>query len=391
MNASRVLVTSSRMPFVLDEIRKLGKMGLTVFASDTFASAPGSHSRYVEESLVTPRPRQEPLEFLRAVQEIVRDRGIDVIIPGFEEVFYLARHRDWFDVELFAPTFETLAMLHDKVRFLEFCRDLGIRVPRTIVVRNRDDLARAAREIGEFMARPAYSRGGLDLFTNTGPLAGSLELSDCEVSPELPWLVQEFLHGVDYCSFSVADGGRISAHSTYVHPKTIDHAGGIVFESVESPESLAIAGQIAEATSYHGHLSFDFMATEEGFFAIECNPRPTAGVTVMPARMFADALLLGAQGPPRVAPAGRRRKISVALIRDMVLNWKEIPSDMAELFSSAEDVYAEPGDLLPALYQLLSYAHVSAYRKHLGTGAHKRSDLMAAYFHDICWDGEAIP
>jgi predicted ATP-grasp superfamily ATP-dependent carboligase len=380
------------MPFALDEIRKLGKMGLTVFATDTFASAPGSHSRYVEESLVTPRPRQEPLLFLHALREIVESRRIELLLPAFEEVFYIARHRDWFkDVEIFAPSFETLATLHDKVRFMELARGVGLKVARTIVVTSRDDLAAAAREIGEFLARPAYSRGGLDLYTNTGPLAGALSLEDCDPSPASPWLVQEFLHGVDCCSFSVVHHGRVAAHSTYVHPKSIDHAGGIVFESIESPETLAAASRIAEATGYHGQISFDFMTTDRGVYAIECNPRPTAGVIVMPTRMFVDALLNAPRAAPAIAPRGRRRKISVALIRDMVLNWKEIPSDMAELFSSAKDVYAEPGDLLPALYQLLSYAHVSAYRKHLGTGSHKRSDLMAAYFFDTCWDGEPIP
>jgi hypothetical protein len=133
------------------------------------------------------------------------------------------------------------------------------------------------------------------------------------------------------------------------------------------------------------------MQTNDGLVVIECNPRPTAGVSVMPTKMFVDAVLEPLRGAPKIAPAGRRRKISIALIRDMILDWKEIPSDLDALFSSARDVYAEPGDLLPALYQLLSYAHVAAYRKSLGTGAHKRSDLMAAYFFDICWDGEPIP
>ena len=393
MTIHRILVTSSRMPFALDEIRKFGRTGHVVFASDTFEAAPGSHSRYVEESLVTPAPRQEPRRFLEVIAEILESREIDLIVPSFEEVFHLARHQHRIAerAALFAPSFETLVTLHDKVRFVELARNLGLRVPRTITVESRDDLSAAARELGEFFARPAYSRGGLDLFTNTGPLAGVLALENCTPSKTNPWLVQEFLHGVDQCSFSVVQHGRIAAHSTYVHPKMIDHAGGIVFESVESPATLAAAGQIAEATSYHGQLSLDFMATNDGLVLIECNPRPTAGVSVMPTKMFVDAVVEPLRGRPEIAPAGRTRKISVALIRDMVLNWKEIPSDLDALLSSARDLYAEPGDLLPALYQLLSYAHVSAYRKHLGTGRHQRSDLMAAYFYDICWDGEPIP
>ncbi|KEP73899.1 hypothetical protein HR12_33495 [Microbacterium sp. SUBG005] len=41
----RVLVTSSRNTFALDLIRKLGSVGHTVFASDTYDGAVGNHSR----------------------------------------------------------------------------------------------------------------------------------------------------------------------------------------------------------------------------------------------------------------------------------------------------------------------------------------------------------
>jgi hypothetical protein len=39
-------VTSSRMPFALDAIRKLGERGHEVYASDSYAASPGSHSHY---------------------------------------------------------------------------------------------------------------------------------------------------------------------------------------------------------------------------------------------------------------------------------------------------------------------------------------------------------
>jgi hypothetical protein len=282
-------------------------------------------------------------------------------------------------------------MLHNKARFLELAARLGLAVPRGRTVDDRAGLRDATREIGRFFARPVYSRGGVQLFTNVGPLAGVVALDDCEPTAQNPWIVQEFVRGLDVCSFSVVHHGDVAAHSTYVHPRTMEHAGGISFESIEEGGTLDATRRIVEATGYHGQISLDFMRTERGLVLIECNPRATSGVYVMPEQMFEEALFRPGRGRTRVAPAGTTRKVSVALIRDMLRDWREIPADLQALFSKAPDVYAEREDLLPALYQFLSFEHVLAYRHdHRATDKHKRTEIMAAYFDDVLWDGEAI-
>ena len=45
---------------------------------------------------------------------------------------------------------------------------------------------------------------------------------------------------------------------------------------------------------------------------------------------------------------------------------------------------------LPGLYQILSYSHVFAFRHRMHVRRHKHSDLMAAQFYDIAWDGAEI-
>lgn len=384
----RILVTSTRMPFAIDAIRKLGEAGHKVFASDTFSTAPGSHSKHVEEAFVTPSPTFATRDFVEAIIEIVETHSIDMIIPSFEEALYLSAHRDRLDdkTDLFAPPVDTLLELHDKERFTELCLSLGLLVPETEVVETREDLFAALGHFEQFFAKPAFSRGGVKLLTNVGPLAGAVEIEDCEPTSDNPWLVQEYLKGTDECSFSVAHRGRIAAHGSYVHPREIDHAGGIVFESVDPRPTYDLAERIVKATGYTGHISFDFMRTERGLVLIECNPRPTAGIVAMDAQMYDAALRDRNPIAARLAPAGVARKYSMALVRDMVFNWREIPIDLKHLFSPAKDVYADPDDWMPAIYQLLSYSHVAKYQR-----SHKskeRSKLMAAYFHDISYDGD---
>ncbi len=372
-------------------IRKLGSRGHKVFATDTFRTSPGSHSKYVERALYTESPRTETAAFIRQIREIIDDNLIELVLPSFEEVFYLARHVEELPrpASYFFPDFAVLQRLHDKSKLADFAEELGLRVPRRIVARSQAELREALREIPDYFARPVFSRGGVELLTSRGPLAGTTHPESFEVSPEKPWLVTEFIAGLDVCSFSVVHHGRVTGHATYVHPREIEHAGGIVFESVDEPESLHVARTISEATRYHGHISFDFRKTPKGLVLIECNPRPTAGLHVMSPEDY-EAALFDHPGEPRIVPPGVRRKYSVALLRDMLLHPREARDDVRHLLSDAKEVVAQADDLSPALFQVLSYGHVLAYRLQNPGKVHHNKALMAAYFDDVCWNGEAI-
>ena len=388
----KILCTTSRMPFAVDEIRKLGEQGHEVYAADTFRTAPGSHSAEVHERVVVPAPKQDTLAFVGAVADLARQKGIDLIVPMFEEVFYLAKHRDLLpeSTTLFCPPFETLAKVHNKARFLEMCGEIGVPVPKTVIASSTDELKSAVAQFPQYFARAAYSRGGVELLTNTGPLAGTVAVDDLAPTVDNPWVVQGFVEGKDLCSFSVVHDGVITAHCTYEHPRTIEHAGGIEFVSVDEPRTLELAQQVTTATGYTGQVSFDWLVHDDGSISIvECNPRPTDGVTLMAADAFAGALL-DPSPDVTVVPAGRMSEIKFAMLRDMFREPANLPKDLRELFE-APDVYHGKHDLKPFLYEVLSYSHVYAFRHHEHPHAHKHTDLVAAQFFDVEWDGSPIP
>jgi predicted ATP-grasp superfamily ATP-dependent carboligase len=387
-----ILITSSRMPFALDEIRKFGRAGHRVYAADTFSAAPGSHSRYVTDHFEVAAPEHGPLRYLADIERIVRRAAIELIVPAFEEVFYLSRHRHrlpW-RTHLFAAGFELLAQLHHKATFHALARALALPTPTTELVSDGDELLAAIARIPRYLARPAWSRGGVEVCTNAGPLAFVLLLRDCHPTPTRPWIVQEYVDGVDLCSFSVAQHGRVVAHCAYVHPKEIEHAGGIVFESVDDEEVLSCVRRVVEWTGYHGQISMDFRRGPTGLRVLECNPRPTAGVHLMPTPLLVEAVLEERRDGVAVVPPGVRRLYASALVRDALLHPRELPLDMAYLLSDADDIYAERGDWLPALYQLLSYGHVLSYRLHHHEPARPATKLMSAYFDGISWNGQPI-
>lgn len=384
------LVTASRLPFALEQIRKLGRSGHHVLAADSLRSAPGSRSRHAAERFVTASPRLDTASFIDDVETILRTRRVDRIVPSFEEVFYLARHRARLErhAELFAPDFDTLRRLHDKAAFCDLARALGLRVAPTMIAHDREALRDATRCFVRFFARPAYTRGGVTLYTNTGPLAGAVRFEECHPSEANPYLVQPFVEGRDICSYSIVHHGRVTAHGAYVHPLTLEHAGGIVFESVVVPESLEIAQRVAEATGYHGQLSFDLLETPRGLYVVECNPRPTAGLAVMPDEIFDTGMMDRGPRQPLIAPAGMRRQLSLALLRNMVIHPDTLRESFAALTSGTPDIYADPADPLPLLSQLVAYGKVIEYR--LRQKSRSRSDLMQGYFDDLTWDGHEI-
>jgi len=388
-----VLVTSSRMPFALDEIRKLGRAGHRVHAADTFYSAPGSHSRYVAAHFEVTPPEKDARRYADEIGDIVRRYAIELVVPCFEEVFYLARYRERLSarVRLFAAGFPLLARLHDKASFHALADELGLPTPATERVADRGELLRALARTPRYVARPACSRGGIEVLANAGALAGMLTVDECVPTAARPWIVQEYIDGIDVCSFSVARHGHVVAHCTYVHPKEIEHAGGIVFASVVDDEVLTCARRLVEATGYHGQISMDFRRGPRGLSVLECNPRPTAGVHLMSAATLVEALLGDGDRVPAVVAEGASRLYASALVRDALLHPRALLSDLAYLFSDAADVYAESGDRLPALFQLLSYGQVISYRlRHRRAPERAAAKLMAAYFEGIRWNGQPI-
>ncbi len=387
-----ILATTSRMPFAVDEIHKLGETGNVVTASDTFDSAPGSHSRGAERHIVTAAPTQQTEQFVADVVAAIEKFEVALLLPMFEEVFYLAAHRDHLPdgVELFFPDFDTLARVHDKVTFAQLCRDLGLPVAESVTTTSDAELAAAISRWDQWFARAAFGRGGLDILTNAGPLAGDGDPADVHPTDDNPWLVQEFLQGEDRCSWSVARDGQVLLHSTYRHPLAIDDRGGIVFESVDDPQTLAAAQAIVGELGWTGQISFDYLVTDDGVHhMVECNPRPTAGCTIATAQELDEALFGPAPAAPVVVAAGRKKMIKEAVLRDVVLHLRRAKAD-AEAAKGAGGVYSQPHDHLPLLYTVLSLQHVHQYRKALGIDKRSREDLVAAQFFDVQWDGTAI-
>ena len=373
------------MPFALAMVRKLADAGHEVFAADDTELAPGSHSKYLSDHFVTASPRRETEEFVDDVERIAGEASIDLVLPAFEEAFYLATQHQRLNraVRLFTPPFATLARLHDKATFQRLVTRLGLPTPETIVATSDEELRTALERFPRYFARAAFSRGGVSLLTNSGPLAGTVEISDCTPTPASPWLVQEFVDGPTVCTYSTVQDGRVTAHCMYRIPRQWKHSTGIGFESMDGTESLAVIEPIVAELRYTGQVSFDFVVTDEGLTLIECNPRATDGALLMSSEQLAEGILESG-GETSTVPAGQEVQLALALIGDGFSDHlRRLPETIGDLarVHDAGDGWHDP---LPTMYSALAVAHDA------GRSVREHEKLFISMAGDISWDGEPI-
>lgn len=144
---------------------------------------------------------------------------------------------------------------------------------------------------------------------------------------------------------------------------------------------------------YHGQLSCDFRRSRDGaLHLLESNPRACNGVCLMPDDVFLDAVLSRELGPTRVIGAGQRRTVALAVLRCAFREPRTAARALRYLVArDTRDVFADPRDLWPAIYQLLTYGQVLRYRRWAGPRRVRRTELIEAYGYDFVYDGQPIP
>lgn len=376
-----ILITSSRAPVALELIRAFGRAGHRVFATDTLPLTPGSLSRYLAGHWRTPVPRQAPAAYCRVLMDILTRQQIDLLVPTCEEVFHIAACYAELSAcaRLYTAPLALLDQLHHKGRFQELAASLGLRTPRTVLVRSPAELGAALPDFPRYLLKPAYSRFASQIISNCGPWAAQSRLEDCRPTPRQPWLLQEYIAGEAICSYSLVHNERLNAHCAYAIPHKLGYGSGMYFVSVDEAATAAAATAISAALGYSGQLALDFIRGADGLYLIECNPRTTSGVHLLDNQTLVAAI----SDPTYVAaplPAGRSRQLlTINLFRALARS-----SDRRTLLRDiprAGDVVFAADDPRPVLAQAALTAIFAA------RALRRRISLVQATTFDIEWNG----
>ncbi|HEY9844056.1 MAG TPA: ATP-grasp domain-containing protein, partial [Candidatus Obscuribacterales bacterium] len=304
MTPVRVLFTGGRSPATLALLRLFAQAGHHCQVAESLQPNLAGASRYCHRNHSIAPPRQQTARFVEDLERIIAAERIELLIPTCEETFYVSRYRRPLEAagcQVFAAGIDVLTNLHSKYQFNQLLQALKLPAPATELIQDPARLDALLPEWGETVLKPEFSR-----FASAVLLKAPPELIKAKVqpSPQQSWVLQEFLSGPQYCSYSVARNGRLRAHSVYPTRYAMGQGATIYFESVEIPEIEAIVTKLVHGLDYSGQISFDFIHSQGQYYPIECNPRTTTGTFLfasedeLPEAFWADR--------PLIRPRARR-------------------------------------------------------------------------------------
>jgi predicted ATP-grasp superfamily ATP-dependent carboligase len=286
-----ILLTCGRGTYSLTLARAFHAAGHRVLVADAWPRTLCRHSAAVDQYFHLPSPAQATSAWVAAVLRIVKKQRVNLIVPVYEEVFYLARAMASLSdpPPLFAADFETLIGLHNKWLFIQKTRALGLPVPKSTLLTSRDDLLKTYSQGGrDRVFKPVYSRFAAQTLVRP---PGIESFDGIEPTPRRPWVAQDFLSGRPFATFSIAHRGRITAHATYATDFCHNFGPTVVYRRADQPAIFEWVRSLVEALEFTGQIGLDFIEDEMGgVSAIECNPRLTGGLYLLKDDpQFADA------------------------------------------------------------------------------------------------------
>jgi hypothetical protein len=288
-----VLITIGRLPKALDFARSFHADGWRVIVADPHRWHLTGVSRSVARSYAVTPPATDRGRYLDELLDIIRREQVELVLPVSEETMYVTALAEQLPsgVRLFAMPHAEVLRLHDKLAFPALAKAHGLSAPETYAL--TDPRAQELASASDVVIKPNFSCSGRGVsFVSKG--AGLPPSNSGE-----PTVVQEWIKGDLFSTFTIAHGGRV--HTTIVYRAAVmSGTVAVCFERVTNQTTIEDwVARFTAAENYTGFIAFDMIVDEAGTpHAIECNPRATSGVHFIEPSHLAAAILRPAAGQP---------------------------------------------------------------------------------------------
>ena len=333
------LITYGRSLMALTMAESVQPLVDRVVGLDTIGLTALSFSKYCDETRTVSEPSDEEA-YTKDIADLCNEFSdcTVLILPGFEDMEALARHRDQLpsNAKLAAPAQASIERVTPKHCFAELVKEHGINAPDTEVFHSRDEAQNGPRMGFPVLMKPSRGAGGRGISKVENQKAFDAYLE--EHDQQYPLLAQSLAQGEDYCVSALAREGEVLVMSAYTNLENQprEAGAGVVRETVTTAPFEDDIRKIAKATGWTGVFETDFMWSGDETdppSVIEVNARFWAGLRhstlsgVDYARLLAELTLHGeltsTPGEPEI---GFRSQVPLA--------W--IPSAVDGAFSESE-------------------------------------------------------
>uniref|UniRef100_A0A7S2C8A8 ATP-grasp domain-containing protein n=1 Tax=Alexandrium andersonii TaxID=327968 RepID=A0A7S2C8A8_9DINO len=284
----RILVTGGKMSKASAVARAVGRDGHKVFTAEIMPYK-YCHTRfcsYVTKHYVLPRPTVDPVAWEAAVQAIVAEQSIDLIIPCTAPVESSAyahlRERLPPHVRVFAFDGAVSDELDNKYTFNQVLVKADLACPETAAMECLEDgleffRGKSAADGGKkYIVKPAV----YDPKARTEILFLPIEdeqrqeeyLRSRNATKEVPYVIQEVLQNPEYGCFAMFNKGALTGFEFFESA-----ASCLVYRQCRDKryqQVLELNKGLGKAMNLTGQLTLDLMHTASGdMVPIECNPR----------------------------------------------------------------------------------------------------------------------
>ncbi|QMS91210.1 ATP-grasp domain-containing protein [Nostoc edaphicum CCNP1411] len=283
-----ILVSGGKMTKALQLARSFHAAGHRVILVEGHKYWLSGHrfSNAVSRFYTVPAPQDDPEGYIQALLEIVKKENVDIYVPVCSPVasYYdsLAKPALSAYCEVFHFDAEITKMLDDKFAFTDQARSLGLSVPKSFKITdpeqviNFDFSKETHKYIIKSISYDSVRRLNLTKLPCDTPEETAAFVKSLPISPEKPWIMQEFIPGKELCTHSTVQDGELRLHCC-----SDSSAFQINYENVENPQIREWVQHFVKSLGLTGQVSFDFIQAEDGTaYAIECNPRTHSAITM---------------------------------------------------------------------------------------------------------------
>ena len=286
-NPKNILLTGAKMTKCLQLARFFDAAGHKVFMLDNhkYWLSGNQFSNSIAGFYTVPEPQKDWEGYSQGLLNIVKNENIDVFITvsAAIDTYYESLAKPilspYCEVFHFDPNITE--MLDNKFTFIEKAKSFGLSVPKSFLITDPEQVINFDFETdgSQYILKSIPYDSVRRLDRTKLPMNSQSEMEqfvkDLPISPDKPWIMQEFIKGKEYCTHSTVVAGK-----TRLYCCCESSEFQVNYQHIDMPEIYEWTDKFVQQLNITGQVSFDFIKTEDGrIYPIECNPRTHSAIT----------------------------------------------------------------------------------------------------------------